>query len=155
MAVSSYPEKSNNLLLSAITEKRGTRTTTQYQKIAKSHYQWIDTTTWQFASLPGAAAFFYFSGSLWTVMLGMTFFSLLLQLSEQFIFRLTSNPLLCSILGLTFANTISQFGITPRQDIPFYSMIFGFVILVWIVQSEKVSGMYFNHIAQRGKRGTV
>jgi hypothetical protein len=92
---------------------------------------------------------------LWVVMLGMAAFSLLLQLSEQFIFRLTSNPLLCSLFGLTLANTISQFGITPRQDIPFYSMIFAFVILIWMVQSDKVSGMYLEHVSHRGKRGSV
>lgn len=155
MAVSSYPEKSKKLLFEAITEKRAIGSTTKFQEIAHSHYRWVDTNVWQFASLPGAAAFFYFSGSLWVVMLGMAVFSILLQLSEQFIFRLTSNPLLCSIIGLTLANTISQFGITPRQDIPFYSMIFGFVILVWMVQSQKVSGMYLKYVSQRDKRGLV
>lgn len=155
MAVSAYPEKSKKLLFEAITEKRGIGTTTKFQEIANSHYRWVDSNNWQFASLPGAAAFFYFSGSLWVVMLGMAILSLLLQLSEQFIFRLTSNPLLCSMIGLTMANTISQFGITPRQDIPFYCMIFAFVILVWIVQSKKVSGMYLKHVSQRGERGSV
>lgn len=154
MAVSAYPEKSNKLLLDAITEKRGIGTTTKFQEIANSHYRWVDANFWQFASLPGAAAFFYFSGSLWMVMLGMAIFALVLQSSEQLIFRLTSNPLLCSMFGLTFANTITQFGVTPRQDIPFYSMIFGFVILVWIVQSDKVSGMYIKYV-DRGKRGLV
>lgn len=56
----------------------------------------------------------------------------------QLAFKLTSNPLLCSLFGLTLANTVAQFGITPRQDIPFYSMILGFVLLVSIVQSDKV-----------------
>ena len=155
MAVSAYPEKSNQLLFEAIMEKRAIGSTTKFQEIANSHYRWVDANIWQFASLPGAAAFFYFSGSLWVVMLGMAVFSLLLQLSEQFIFRLTSNPLLCSMFGLTLANTISQFGITPRQDIPFYSMIFALVILVWMVQSDKVSRMYLKHVSQRGKRGSV
>ena len=155
MAVSAYPEKSNQLLFEAITEKREIGSTTKFQEIANSHYRWVDANIWQFASLPGAAAFFYFSGSLWVVMLGMAIFSVLLQLSEQFVFRLTSNPLLCAMFGLTLANTISQFGITPRQDLPFYSMIFAFVLLVWMLQSDKVSRMYLNHVAQRGKRGSV
>lgn len=155
MAVSAYPEKSNKLLLDAITEKRGIGTTTKFQEIANSHYRWVDANIWQFASLPGAAAFFYFSGSMWVVMLGMAIFALVLQVSEQLIFRLTSNPLLCSIFGLTLANTISQFGVTPRQDIPFYSMIFGFVILVVIVQSDKVFRVYLKYVAHRGKRGSV
>ena len=155
MAVSAYPEKSNKLLFEALTEKRGIGTTTKFQEIANSHYRWVDASVWQFASLPGAAAFFYFSGSLWVVMLGMAGFALLLQLSEQFIFRLTSNPLLCSLFGLTLANTISQFGITPRQDIPFYGMIFAFVILIWVMQSDKVSGMYLKHVSHRANRDLV
>ena len=155
MAVTAYPEKSNKLLLDAFTEKRGIGTTTKFQEIANSHYRWVDANLWQFASLPGAAAFFYFSGSLWVVMLGMSIFALVLQGSEQLIFRLTSNPLLCSMFGLTFANTISQFGVTPRQDIPFYIMIFGFVILVWIVQSDMVSKMYIKYAMHRHKRNLV
>ena len=155
MAVSAYPEKSNKLLFDAITEKRGIGTTTKFQEIANSHYRWTDASVWQFASLPGAPAFFYFSGSLWVVMLGMTVFSLLLQLSEQFVFKLTSNPLLCSVFGLTLANTISQFGIAPRQDIPFYGMIFGFVILVWIMQSDKIAELYFKYVAHRGNQGSI
>ncbi len=155
MAVSSYSEKNYKLLFDAITEKRSIGSSTKFQKIAKSHYQWTDANVWQFASLPGAAAFFYLSGSLWLVILGMAVFALLLQLIEHFIFGLTSNPLLCSILGLTLANTISQFGITPRQDIPFYSMIFIFVILVWVLQSQKFSDMYLKHASQLSKRELV
>lgn len=155
MAVSSYPEKNNKLLLDAITEKRSIGSSTKFQEIAKSHYQWTDANVWQFASLPGAAAFFYLSGSLWLVILGMAVFALLLQLIEQFIFRITSNPLLCSMLGLTLANTISQFGITPRQDIPFYSMIFIFIILVCVMQSQKFSEIYLKHASRLSKRELV
>lgn len=138
MAVSAYPEKGSALLLDAVTEKREIGKTTKFQEICNSHYRWVDANTWQFASLPGAAAFFYFSGSLWVVMLGMAIFTLLLQLGEQWVFTLTSNPLLCSLFGLTIANSVAQFGISPRQAIPFYSLVFAFVLLVSIVQSDKV-----------------
>lgn len=138
MAVSAYPEKSRTLLFDAIKEKREIGKTTKFQEISNSHYRWTDASNWQFASLPGAAAFLYFSGSLWVVLIGMAMFAFLLQLSEQWAFALTSNPLLCSLFGLTLANTIAQFGITPRQDIPFYSMILGFVLLVSVVQSDRV-----------------
>ena len=153
MAVHAYPGKSSKLLLDAAKEKREIGKTTKFQEISNSHYRRMDSTVWQFASLPGAAAFFYFSGSLWVVALGMAIFTLILQVCEQIIFKLTFNPLLCSMFGLTMANTITQFGVTPRQDIPFYSMIFGFVILVWLAQSDKVAGMVLKYFG--GKRGLV
>lgn len=155
MAASAYPEKSSTLLLDAAKEKREIGKATKFQDICNSHYRWVDASNWQFASLPGAAAFLYFSGSLWVVMLGMALFAFLLQLAEQLVFKLTSNPLLCSLFGLTLANTVAQFGITPRQDIPFYSMILGFVWLVFIVQSEKFYGLVRKFGSQRGDRGAV
>lgn len=155
MAVSAYPEKSNTLLFDAIKEKREIGKATKFQDICNSHYRWVDASKWQFASLPGAAAFLYFSGSLWVVLLGMVLFVFLLQLSEQLVFNLTSNPLLCSLFGLTLANTVAQFGITPRQDIPFYSMILGFVLLVFIVQSEKFNGLIRKFGSQRGDGDVV
>lgn len=143
MAVSAYPDKSSFLLLEAVKEKREIRKITQFQNISNSHYRWVDSNKWQFASLPGAAAFLYFSGSLWVVLLGMAMFSFLLQLGEQLIYVMTTNLLLCSLLGFTMANSIAQFGLTPRQDIPFYSMVFLFLILVYLLQSVKVNRLQF------------
>lgn len=153
MAVSSYSEKSSILLFDAIKEKREIGKTTKFQEICNSSYRWVDAGNWQFASLPGAAAFLYFSGSLWVVLLGMALFSFLLQLSEQLVFGMTSNPLFCSLFGLTLANTIAQFGITPRQDIPFYGMIFCFVAMVYVVQSDKFYSLISKHILHHGDRG--
>jgi hypothetical protein len=155
MAVSAYPEKSSTLLFDAITEKREIGKTTKFQIISNSHYRWTDASIWQFASLPGAVAFLYFSGSLLVVMLGMAMFAFLLQLGEKLVFFMTSNPILCSLFGLTSANSIAQFGITPRQEIPFYSMIFGFVLLVFVVQSDMVCRMIQKYRLIRGKGGAV
>lgn len=155
MAVSAYPAKSGALLVEAAKEKREIGKTTKFQYICNSHYRWVDASNWQFASLPGAAAFLYFSGSLWVVLLGMAMFAFLLQLGEQLVFSLTSNPLLCSLFGLTLANSIAQFGITPRQDIPFYSMILGFVLLISIVQSDEIPGVIRKFRPHRGDRGSV
>lgn len=155
MAVSAYPEKNSALLFDAAKEKREIGKTTKFQEISNSHYRWTDAGKWQFASLPGAAAFLYFSGSLWVVVLGMALFSFLLQLAEQLVFSLTSNPLLCSLFGLTLANTIAQFGIAPRQDIPFYSMILGFVLLVSFAQSDKVYAVIRKFVFHRDDRGAV
>lgn len=137
MAVSSYPEKSQALLIDAAFEKREIGKATKFQEICNSHYRWVDANTWQFASLPGAAAFFYLSGSYWLVAIGMMLFTLLLLASEQWIYSQTYNPLLCALVGMTMANSVAQFGISPRQAIPFYGLIFFSVLLVLIVQSER------------------
>ena len=155
MAVSVYPEKSNSLLVDAIKEKREIGKTTKFQDICNSSYRWVDASNYQFASLPGAPAFLYFSGSLWVVFLGMAMFAFMLQLSEELVFRLTSNPLLCSLFGLTLANTIAQFGVTPRQDIPFYSMIFGLVLVVSMMQSDEVYKVICKSRLHRGGRGKI
>lgn len=154
MAVVGYPHKGANLLKEAALERREVSTATKFQTVANSHYRWTDSTNWQFASLPGSAAFLFFSGSMWVVLLGMALFIVVLQLSEQLVFKLTSNPLLCSLFGFTLANTIAQFGVAPRQDIPFYAMIVGFVLLVHVVQSEKIYGTVRKSINSLSDRST-
>lgn len=135
MAVQSYPKKGKALFLDGIIEKREIGKVTLYQEVSKSHYRRASR-TFQFGSLPGAAAFLYYSGSLWVVMLGMGTFSLLILLIERVVDMLTANPLLCSLIGFGVANTVAQFGVTPRQDIPHYFMIFSVVLLIWFVQSK-------------------
>jgi hypothetical protein len=137
MAVASYPSKNTDLLIEAIKEKREVGKVTRYQEIAKSSYQWTDSSVWQFASLPGAVAFLYFSGSLWIVFTGMIIFTLVLQVAELAVYKATRNPILCSLLGMVLANFVSQFGITPRQDLPYFLMITIGVITIAIVQNLK------------------
>ncbi len=141
MAIVAYPEKNLALLREAALEKRAAGFVTKFNVIANSHYQWIDTSKWRFASLPGPAAFLFFSGSLWVVLLGMALFVIVLQMCEQLVFKLATNPLLCSLTGFTMANTISRFGVAPRQDIPFYGMIACFVLFVHVLQSVKFNKM--------------
>lgn len=135
MAVSSYSEKSNALFWEMLTEKREAGKVSAYQRISNSGYQSTDA-RYQFASLPGAAAFLYYSGSLAVVMLGMATLALIILVVEGIIFALTKNPLMCSLFGMTAANTVAQFGITPRQDIPFYLMIISTAIIVYFIQSK-------------------
>jgi len=135
MSVQAYPDKRTDTLLKAAKEKREIGKTTFYQDVSKSHYRWTDSNVWQFASLPGAAAFFYFSGSMWVVLLGMGVLSLWVLISEYVIFRITGNPLLCSLIGLASANTVAQLGVTPRQDLPYFLMIFSGVFIIWLIQS--------------------
>jgi hypothetical protein len=140
MAVQSYPKKGKAFLLDGMKEKREIGKVTLYQEVCKSHYR-TASRTFQFGSLPGAAAFLYYSGSLWVVMLGMGAFSLLILLIERVVDMLTANPLLCSLIGFGVANTVAQFGMAPRQDIPYYFMIFCTVLFIWFVQSKWFWGL--------------
>jgi hypothetical protein len=145
MAVVSYPNKSIELFKEVAFEKRELGGVTKYQNIANSHYQWTDTDAWQFASLPGMAAFLFISGSKWVVLIGAFSFVFILQMAEMAVSKLTANPLLCSLLGITMANTIAQFGVTPRQDIPFYVMNACFILFVYIVQT-RMFGQFINGV---------
>jgi hypothetical protein len=138
MAVLAYPNKSMQLLLEMARERRVVGEPTRYQAISNSSYQAANS-QYQFASLPGVAAFLFYSGSFLVLIAGMVIFTLSLLVLERLIFALTQNPFLCSLLGLTFANLIAQFGITPRQDIPFIMMIIGAVVGIAILQSKFVA----------------
>jgi hypothetical protein len=150
MAVQSYPERGKNKIIEALFEKREIGKITLYQKVCNSHYQYMDNNKTQFASLPGAVAFLFYSDSLWVVMFGMMILTLLILFVENLALRLTGNPLLCSLIGLCMANTVAQFGLTPRQDIPYYLMIFIALTAIWATQSglfvkiQKNSGMITN-----------
>jgi hypothetical protein len=134
MAVSSYAEKSGDLLWGMLTEMREAGKVTAYQKISNSGYQTADE-KYQFASMPGISGFLYYSGSLWLVFGGLAAFAVFTIASERVIFLLTRNPILCSLYGMTLANTIAQFGMTPRQDIPQYLMLYAAIFVIWFVQS--------------------
>lgn len=140
MAVSSYPGKGTPLFIKLLMEKRGVGKVGMYQEISNSGYQTADP-KYQFASLPGAVAFFFCSGSLVVVVLGMAAMALLVMVAEKGIFVLTENPLLCSLFGMTAANTVAQFGVAPRQDAPYFLMIFLAAILVYCLQTGRLASV--------------
>jgi hypothetical protein len=137
MAVSSYPGKSKDLFLAALTERSAIGEITLYQKVCQSIYQLSDMNKYQFASLPGAAAFFYYTGSLWAVFLGMFLLTLTAIYSEYLVQYLTGNALLCALVGMNAANAIAQLGVVPRQLLIHFGMLFGAVVIIWLVQSSK------------------
>lgn len=138
MATVGHPEKNFALLKKAALEKHEPGNVTQFQIISNSHYQRIDFSKVRFASLPGAAAFFFFMGSIWVVLVGMALVVIVLQLSEQLVFRLTKNPLLSSLIGFTLAHFISQLGVAPRENIPFFGMIICFILCVHALHSGTI-----------------
>jgi len=134
MAISSYPQKSMGLLLNMFNEKRRYDTVDHYQIISKSGYQTIDP-SFKFATVPGVAGFLFYSNSVWFVFIGIAIIGVLMVATEKLAFVLTSNPLLCSIYGVTIANIFAQYGVAPRQDIPMFIVLFSIPVLVWMIQS--------------------
>lgn len=132
MAVSSYPGKSGNLIMRSFAEKRVLDSYSFYEEISQSHYRFMDVKKFQFASIPGAIGFFYFSGYWWVVALGLTVFTLALLVTELLVFRITNNPLVSALWGGMMSNMVSQFGIAP-----FNSMIYLFYM------SFEVAAVYF------------
>lgn len=136
MAISAYPDKGVKLFGEAIVETSEIGKSTHYQEVCLAHYRLMDMNKFQFASLPGAIAFFFYSKSLLVVMCGMTAFTLLLLFSEKLVSILTSNPLLSSFWGCAMANVIAQFGVTPRGLGPYFLMNTFAVLMIWGIQSS-------------------
>lgn len=136
MSVHSYPSKGKELFLKALVEKREIGKVTMYQEVCNSHYRWMDSSKWQFAAIPGAAAFFYYSGSMFVVFLGLFILTFAVFISETGLKYFLGNPFLCSLWGLTAANTVAQFGISPRQMFPYFYMIFCALFVIWLVQTR-------------------
>jgi hypothetical protein len=136
MAVQAYPNKSHKLLWGALVEKRKIGHSDLYQKVSRSGYE-STSNYFQFGSIPGPAAFFYYSGSLPVVSLGMVSLTSFVLIWEDLVLMLTGNPIICSLLGLFSANTVAQFGITPLQDIPTYFLIFAFCVMLYLLKSIK------------------
>lgn len=118
MALQSYPDKSMALLHEGLTERYADGVVPMYQHISKSIYTGMDPNQWKFGSLPGAAAFFYYSGSLLIVFLGMAAMTICILIFEYAVRRWTQNPFLTSFYGFVAANFVAQFGVVPRQILP-------------------------------------
>ncbi|PKM92534.1 MAG: hypothetical protein CVU80_02845 [Elusimicrobia bacterium HGW-Elusimicrobia-4] len=141
MAVYSYPKKNDELFLSVLTERPKIGGVTFYQKVCKSHYQGMDMNKYTFASLPGAAAFFYYTGSLGYVFLGLLVLTLAALFSESLVLSMTGNMLLCSIYGMYVANLIAQIGVAPRQLLVHLFMVFCGLIFIWLLKSGLVANL--------------
>jgi hypothetical protein len=119
MAVSAHDEKGMELFIDAMTEDSEIGVSMLYQQISLSNYRFLDISKFRFGGLSGPMAFFYYSGSLWLVMLGMLAMTFFVLLSEKLVSLLTSNPLLSSFWGCAAANLVAQFGAAPRNLGPF------------------------------------
>ena len=136
MAVTAYPGKSGGLLLRALTEKRTLTESPMYERISGSDFQTIDEAKHQFGRLPGPAALFYYSGRVWVVFAGMFLIGLLVFYFENAVWFLTSNPLMCALLGMMAANNAAQFGSAPVQMLPTYAMVLLALLSIWFIENK-------------------
>jgi hypothetical protein len=98
MAVSSYPGKSNDLLIRATKERREMDNVDLYTgDVSLSGFQ--DTSKYQFATLPGMFAFLYYSGSFLVVFFGTAVLTSIVIAVEHGIRRVTQNPILAGQVG--------------------------------------------------------
>ncbi|MDO8771341.1 MAG: hypothetical protein Q7K57_22085 [Burkholderiaceae bacterium] len=143
MAVSSYHDKGLDLFFSALTEKSEIGKSTLYQEVCLAHYRFMDLSKFQFASLPGAVAFFYYTDSLLLVMLGMMVLTMIALCSEKMVSGLTANPFLSAFWGCGMANFIAQFGVAPRGLGPHFVMSLLAILTIWLVQSNYFTGVLY------------
>lgn len=136
MAASAYPKKDGDLFFSVLIERGALGKSTIYQEICQSHYRFMDMWKFQFASLPGAVGFLFFSGHYWAVTIGMFVLGLFVIGSEAFVCKCTGNPLLCALWGGAVANGVAQMGIAPRGLLLFFFEMSCGVAVVSIIQSR-------------------
>jgi hypothetical protein len=106
LAVSSYSGVSTNLLGAATFESPRSAQDALYQRIAASPYR--ASPEFNFLTTPGAMGVLSYAGSPAVVGLGMLLITLLILNFEFVAARLSGNPLLVSVLGLSLANGIAQ-----------------------------------------------
>lgn len=145
MAVLASPNKSTELFLAGIRERREIGKDTLYIEISRAvDFGAADKAKFQLTEIPGAMAFLYYSGKSWLVALGMLIFSIAVLGSEALIYKFTRNPILCALWGGMAANTVAQFGVAPRGLlITLFEMAFG-IATICLIQS-----VYFSKAMQK------
>ncbi len=137
MAVYAHPHKSFGVFRDNFSEKGEVGETDLYQDISKSMYRYSDVSKFQFGTLPGIVGFLYLSGSIFFVCIGIMFVVVVLFVFEIFVLKLTRNPVLSSVLSFSLANVIAQFGGSPRNMVPYFSVVIVGVMLLWFIQWTK------------------
>lgn len=134
MAVHSCGRKGWQLLYDALLEKRSLNKMGLYQSICDYSYSGVDVQKYNFGSVPGVVAFFYYSGFLPAVFVGLFIVALLLRYSEEALRRYTANLFVCSFFGVTYASILAQFAMAPRQLIWQSLLMAGALFLIWLLQ---------------------
>lgn len=135
MAVASYPEKGGGLLIGTLKEKRELGQVDFYTKeISRSGISEADAARFQYASIPGAMAFFHMQGNLWVVCLGMFLLVTGMLALEMVAQMLTRNPYLCAFWGMGIAQIVASFGTGVGQIAKYLAICIVAMVAIWIVQ---------------------
>lgn len=136
MSVSTYSEKDYSLLVKTFFNKLKIGELDVYAKM--SQYEYNPASAYNFMCLPGIVAFLYYSNSLLFVFIMMALIGLLLVGADYLVHRFFLNPLLSSLVGFYLANSMAQFGVSPRPlFISFFMTFSALFFLYWIEQYLK------------------
>ncbi|MDP2753827.1 MAG: hypothetical protein Q8P40_05485 [Nitrospirota bacterium] len=124
MAVQAYNNKGLNLFIKAVSEKREEGKLDIYQEIANSIYLKSNLSEFIFATLPGPIAFFYYSGSLLFVFIGMSFVAIICIFLERVAGKISNNIYIVTWLSINIAFGLSQSGLDLYRAIIGYLMNF-------------------------------
>jgi len=145
MAITAYPDKKWELLKNAIQEKRTSWKMDIYTKeIAKTELPESPDNKFQYASIPGGTAFFYYSGSIFLVFIGMAGLVALIYFSEELVYKLLKNPYFKVFWGMSFAQMLASFGLWLSQLTMYLSVCFFAILVVYIIQSRSASAVTSN-----------
>ena len=109
MAVTGYPERSMAFFLGAAKERRDKDHVDTYTAKVSLNGTY-DIKKYHFATIPGAVAFLYYSGSLWVVLIGAFLLSTIVLASEHIIGLISRNPFLSAQIGAYSAIVMIQMG---------------------------------------------
>ena len=115
-----------------------------YQYISNAHYKDMDNTKYSFATIPGATAFLYYTGSIVFVFAGMFLLSFIILIIEHYLYLWYKSPLITSVIGIYLANAIAQLGLTPVNFLKFIFFTFSFLLLFKLIKFKKVENENIN-----------
>lgn len=134
MAVVSYPEKSMDLLEAGLTERRFRSNLDLYTAdIARVDSNLLDVNVVQYASLPGAIAFFYYSGLLPYVFIGVFVLVLMMWGAERLVLRVSNNLHLAAFWAMSTAQAVVSFGVGNLQTFQYFGICGIFVIVLAVI----------------------
>jgi hypothetical protein len=134
LAVSSYRALGYDLLAQAVRENQRTGNDSLYQAISNSPYKASQRFT--FLTLPGLVGVLFYSGSLAAVFTGTLLVTLLIVGTELIAFRITSNPLLCSMIAMGMANVACQMNFPYLAGV-FLVQLWVAIAFVWLLGRER------------------
>jgi hypothetical protein len=136
MTVVAYPEKSIDLLEAGFMERRLRGNLDLYTtEIARVDSNTINVDVSQYASLPGAIAFFYYSGSLPFVFIGVFILVLVMWGAERLILLVSRNPYLGAFWAMSTAQAVASFGVGNLQTLQYFCISGIFVLVLATIAS--------------------